>query len=230
MKFINPSLLLYILASICYLFFFRIKGDVELMMLFKPLILTSITYYYITFSKIKKYFLHFVIIILCFVSDSLNIFRDNFFHEVSIWIYILMFFVLFYLITKDSKLIKIGSSLDKYFGLLVFVGVLLFILTKITSNYIIKSNFHQYFIVLNYIVVFISVFVLSFYNLFKWKTLSSKFLVAMLVCLFLADFLSVINSYYFQLKSILYLSCVFELPIYYFMIKYFINRDIERIK
>ncbi|MFT6638140.1 MAG: hypothetical protein ACJAYP_000709 [Flavobacterium sp.] len=230
MKNISPSLILHFLSFILYLFFFRIIKDTETMILFKPVILASIAYYYINQSRIKKHTLHFVIIGLCFISDNMNLFGEVFFHELSMGLYLIVLFVLLYLIVKDSKLIVKGSSFEKYFGVIITILVLLFVFTKLTSTYVLKTKIHHYYLILNYIVVFLSVLILSFYNFFKRKTLSSKFLVATLICLFLADLFSVINAYYFPFKSFVYISCLFELPIYYFLITYFINRDLEIIK
>lgn len=230
MKNISPSLILHFLSYILYLFFFRIMDDRETMLLFKPIILASITFYYFNFSRIKKNVLHFVIIALCFISDNLNLFGETLFHEISIGLYLVVLFILLYLIVKDSKLLVKGSSIEKYFGVSIVVLIILFVITKLTSTYILKTKIHHYYLILNYIVIFLNVFILSFYNLFKRKSQSSKFLVATLLGLFFADFLSVIHSYYFHSKILIYLSCLFELPIYYFLIKYFISRDYEAIK
>lgn len=208
MKNISPSLVLYFISFVLYLFFFRIIEDKETMLLFKPVILASIAFYYINQSKLNKNVLHFVIIGLLFVSDNMNLFGEVIFHELSIVLYIIVLFILFYLIVKDSKLLIKGSPVEKYFGIIVIVLVLLFIIAKLTSTYVIKTKFHHYYLIFNYIVVFLSVLILSFYNFFKRKTLSSKFLVATLMCLFLSDLLSVINSYYFSFRPLVYISCL----------------------
>lgn len=230
MKKISPSLILHFLSYILYLFFFRIIEDKEMILFFKPIILTSITYYYVVESKVKKSALHFYIIGLLFISDNINLFGENFFHELSIAMYLVILFFLLYLIVKDSKLLTKGTPYDKYFGVIITILVLLFILTKITSTFLFKTKFHNYYLFLNYVVVLLSVLILSFYNLFKRKTISSKFLVATLMCLFISDFFAVINTYYFQFKPLVYLSCLVELPVYYFLINYFVNRDLEKIK
>lgn len=230
MKNISPSLVLYFISYILYLFFFRIIEDKEIILFFKPIILASITYYYINQSKLKKNILHFVIIGLMFISDNMNLFGEVMLHELSIAIYLVVLFILLFLIVNDSKLLINGSSFEKYFGVGITILVLLFVFTKLTSALIFKIKFHNYYLFLNYVVVLLSVLILSFYNYFKRKTLSSKFLVAALMCLFLSDFFAVINSYYFPFKLLVLASCLFELPIYYFLIKYFSNRDLEKIK
>jgi len=226
----SPSLILYFLSFVFYLYFFRIIEDKETILLFKPIILTSITFYYINYSKVRKNNLHFLIIALTFLSDNMNLFGEVLFHEISIGLYLIVLFVLLYLIVKDSRLLVKGSSIDKYFGVIIVVLVLLFVFSKLTSTYLLKTKIHHYYFILNYIVVFLSVLILSFYNLFKRKTVSSKYLVATLMCLFFADLFSVINAYYFHNKVLVYVSCLSELPIYYFLIKYFINRDLEAVK
>lgn len=229
MKPINPSLILYFLSYILYLFFFKIVEDKEIMLLFKPIILVSISYYYITYSKVDKNYLHFVILVFCFVSDNMNLLGEVYFHRISIVLYLMILFVFLYLIVKDSKLLKKGSAFEKYFGVGVFVVVLLFLVAKLTSTFLIKTKFHHYYLILNYIALFVSVLFLSFYNFFKRKTISSKFLVCTLLALFFSDLFAVINSYYFPFKPLVYLSCLAEIPSYYFLVKYFINRDKETL-
>jgi hypothetical protein len=230
MKSLSPSLILHFISYLLYLLFFRIIEDKETMLLFKPIILASITFYYVNYSRVKKNILHFGIIFLCFVSDNMNLFGEVLFHEISIGLYLVVLFILLYLIVKDSKLLAKGSSFDKYFGVIITVLIVLFVFTKLTSTYVLKTKIHHYYLILNYIVVFLSVLILSFYNFFKRKTLSSKYLVATLMGLFLADLFSVIYAYYFHYRPLVYVSCVSELPVYYFLIKYFINRDLESIK
>ena len=166
----TPSLVLYFISYILYLFFFKIIQDKETMLLFKPVILASITFYYINYSRVKKNSLHFAVLAICFLSDNMNLFGEDLFHEISIGLYLVMLFILLYLIVKDSKLIQKGSSLDKYFGVIIVVLVLLFVFSKLTSTYLLKTKIHHYYFILNYIVVFLSVLILSFYNLFKKKT------------------------------------------------------------
>ena len=178
MKNIKPALILHFFAYLLYLYFFRIVGDKQTILLFKPIILASITFYYVNYSKVKMNILHFVIIGLCFLGDNMNLFGEMFLHEIAIVLYLLILFVLFFLIVKDSKLLNKSVRIEKYFGIIVFVAVLLFLISKFTTTYIIKTKISHYYVILNYIVVFTGVLILSFYNLFKHKTLSSKFLVS----------------------------------------------------
>lgn len=230
MKNSNPSLVLYFVSYVLFLFFSRILEDKETMLLFKPVILTSITFYYVTQSKIKKNYLHFVAIALCFISDNMSLFEETMLHLVSIALYLVVLFILLYFIITDSKLLKKGTKAEKYFGIIIFTAIILFLIVKLTSVFIVKTKMHHYFLIFNYVVVFISVLILSFYNFLKHKSQSSKFLVLTLLALFFSDFFSVINEYYFTSKAIIYLACAIELPSYYFLIKYFIARDNELLK
>jgi hypothetical protein len=221
---------MYFLSYVLFLFFFRILEDKETMLLFKPVILASITFYYVSQSKIKKNHLHFVVIGLCFISDNMNLFGETLLHMVSIAIYLVVLFILLYFIIKDSKLLKKGTKAEKYFGVAIFIAILLFLIAKLTSVFIVKTKIHHYYFIFNYVVVFLSVLFLSFYNFLKHKTESSKFLVLTLLALFFSDFFSVLNAYYFTFKPMVYLACAFEIPSYFFLIKYFIARDKEAIK
>lgn len=230
MKNLSPSLILYFVSYILYLFFFKIMEDKETILYVKPIILASISFYYVNQPYLKKNNLHYFIIGLTFIADNMNLFGEVLFHEVSIVFYIVVLFTLLFLIVKDSKLLENKRILNRYFGVLIVVLVVLFVFSKLTSIYNFKTKMHQYYLILNYIVVFLSVLILSIYNFIKWKNLSSKFLVATLSCLFLSDLFAVINSYYYTNRLLVYLSLISEIPVYYFLIKYFINRDLEEAK
>jgi hypothetical protein len=157
----------------------------------------------------------------------MNLFGEVLFHEISLGLYIFVLFILIYLIIKDSKLLIKGSTIEKYFGVIIVVFALIFIFAKLSTTYLLKTKIIHYYLILNYVIVFLSVLILSFYNFFVRKTRSSKFLTYTLLCLFFADFFSVINAYYFPSKFFVYTSCIFELPIYFLLINYFISRDAE---
>ena len=187
-------------------------------------------YYYFSFNTKKKYYLHYVILGILFIADNVNLLLETVFYQMAISLYLVVLFLFMYLILKDSKLIKKGSKLDRYLGTAVIIGILSFLILKLVSIYIIKNKFHSYYFITNYIVVFTTVLIYSFYNFFKHKTLSSKYLLLTLLSLFLSDVFYVINKYYFPTKILVIIACLTELPCYYFLVKYFINRDIEKAK
>lgn len=231
MKLKNPALILYVISYILYLIFFRLKIDKEVALLFKPMILASVIfYYYFSSENKKKNGIHYVILGVLFIADNVNLLMETIFYQLALSLYLVVLFIFMYLILKDSKLLKKGSKIDKYLGVVTIIGIVSFLLLKIVSLYVIKHKFHSYYFVTNYIIVFGTVLVFSFYNFFKHKTFSSRFLLLTLMSLFLSDVLYVINQYYYTNKAFIIIACLVELPCYYFLVNYFINRDVEQEK
>lgn len=152
---------------------------------------------------------------------------ETVFYQMALALYLVILFIFLFLILKDSKLIKKGSKVDRYLGVGIVVSAVIFVVLKIVSIYGVKHKFHSYYFILNYIVVFVSVLLFSFYNYFKHKTLSSKYLMLTLLTLFLSDLLYVVNKYYLPNDFFVAIACLVELPCYYFLVNYFINRDVE---
>lgn len=229
MKLKNPALYLYFFSYLLYQFFFRLKIDKELALLFKPMILASVFFYYF-FSKEtkKKNWLHFFILGVLFIADNVNLLMETVFYQMALSLYLVVLFVFLYLILKDSKLIQKGSKFDRYLGVIVLIGTTVFLLMKVVSIYVVTTKFQSYYFITNYIVVFSTVLIFTFYNYFKHKTASSKYLLLTMLSLFFSDIFYVINKYYFSSDVFIITACVIELPCYYFLVNYFISRDIER--
>lgn len=226
----SPALLLYFCSYLLYLFFFRLHIDKEMALVFKPMIVASIFFFYFfsNHSK-KKNVLHYLILALLFVADNVNLLMETVFYQMALGLYLIILFILLFLILNDSKLIKRGSKVDRYLTVGLVVGAIVFLVMKIVSIYIVKYKFHSYYFILNYIVVFLSVLLFSFYNYFKHKTLSSKYLMLTLLSLFLSDLFYVVNKYYIPHEIFVIIACILEIPSYYFLVHYLINRDEEKI-
>lgn len=228
MIFKNPSVILYFLAYMLYLFFFRFSKNMEMALVFKPMILASMFFYYLLSKKTrKKEIFHFLILGILFIADNVNLLLETVFYELALSLYLVVLSIFMYQILKDSKLIKEDTRWGRYFGLAVFIMVLAFMVLKIVSIYIVKADFQSYYFVVNYIVVFICVLFFSVYNYFKYKTTSSKFLLVVLLSLFFADLFSVIDTYYYQSTALKLISSIIEIPTYFLLVNYFINRDLE---
>lgn len=227
----SPSIILYFFSYILYLFFFRLVEDKEIALVFKPMIIASIFFYYFFSNKtVKKEKLHFLILGILFIADNVNLLMETIFYQMALSLYLVVLSIFLYQILKDSKLIKENSKFGRYLGLAFFIGVLAFLILKVVSIYIVTNKFHSYYFITNYIVVFVCVLIFSIYNYFKHKTVSSKYLLLTLLTLFISDLFFVTNAYYYKNKIILALACLVEVPCYYFLVNYFINRDVEKNK
>lgn len=228
-KFNNPAFILYVVAMLLYIYCSEINPKYENLALYcLPIILASIGFLYFSLNRNhKKSILHYLIIFLLFLSDNVGLLQMTFFYKMSLAFYTIVLLMLLYLIIKDSKLINADSKIGKYLGVTFGLGIILVFFFKLISIFIIKHDFHSYYFVVSYIVTFLSVLVLSFYNLFKRRTKSSKYLVLYLLTVFLADFLDALDMYYFHNKILVFFVSIIQLPSYYFLVLYFANRDIE---
>ena len=89
MKAICPALILYLSSSILYLLSV-IFGYSDLILLFKPIIASSMLFYYLQECKGKVNFWYTLVLILLFISGILNTFEDEL---VLVYIIIVNFFI-----------------------------------------------------------------------------------------------------------------------------------------
>ena len=50
----SGALYIYFISYLCYLFFYRVYGDLDIALIFKPIIIPSIAFAYFFISKAKK--------------------------------------------------------------------------------------------------------------------------------------------------------------------------------
>lgn len=228
----NPALLLYFLSYIMYLFFFKIYADKEIALIFKPMIVTSISFYYFFYNEKKvedyKGKLHFVILLLLFIADNMALMLEEIFNFWALFIYLVVLILLFYILLVDSKLLERKQKKLQYVKAGLFSVFAFSVVAKIISVYWLTKIFSSYYNILAYIVLAIGVLVLGFYNFLKNKTTSSKFLLITFLSLFGSDIFYVLYKYYTQNTLWLYLSCAVEIPCYYLLVRYFISRDNEK--
>ena len=149
MKASSPALILYVSSSIFYLLTVIFKYS-DLILVFKPMIASSMLFYYLQECKGKVNFWYTLVLILLFISGILNIFEDEF---VLIYIIIVNFFIYGILLTntilslfklKIKLLDKINVSyvIITSFFLMTLAYVSIFVVFNPTSDI-------YYFIVLN---------------------------------------------------------------------------------
>ncbi|MGV7107922.1 hypothetical protein [Flavobacterium sp. U410] len=227
-NFKNPALALYFLSYVLYLFFFKIYDDKEISLLFKPMIVTSISFYYFFNNGIDGYKnkMHYVVFLLLFVADNLSLMLEDVFTKGALFVYSFIMIILFYFLLEDSRIFKKQNKLV-VLRVILFMCVMFSILIKLISTYWLTKDFSVYYNVLFYTTMAIGILIMSAYNFFKKKTMSSKFLLITFVSLFGSDTLYVMYKYYSQHEIWLYASCLIEIPSYFFLVKYFMFRDQE---
>ena len=70
----SAALYVYFIAYLCYLFFFRIYDDLDIALIFKPIIVPSIAFAYFFITKSPKTYLNLGLFLVIFLADNLILF------------------------------------------------------------------------------------------------------------------------------------------------------------
>lgn len=218
------ALYVYFISYFCFLFFYRINDDANLGLLFKPIIVPSIAFAYFFITKVKKIYWNLTLFIIIFFADNLILLEERNIKVFSTYLYLIAIGILFSYAVFDSKIFKRNLFLNKnfdYFIVAYLALVVLYKLVSISSGY----EFKEIFIVIGYVVMFLMVLLLSIYNAIRHKSIAPRFLLLTILCLFFSDLFVALNKYYMKNDFFIYLACLIEIPVYYFLLKYLLYRE-----
>ena len=220
----SVALYVYFISYICYLFFYRVYDDMDIAFIFKPIIVPSIAFAYFFISKSPKIYLNLSLFLVIFFADNLILLEEQDLKVFSTYLYLIAIGILFYYVVVDSQLFKKNQFLKKNFKYFIISYLVLVILYKIASMSF-NFQFKEIFVVIGYVVMFLMVLILSIYNALRFKSIASRFLLLTILCLFFSDIFIVLNKYYFKNDIFIYISCIIEIPVYYFLLKYLLYRE-----
>ena len=220
----SVALYVYFISYICYLFFYRVYDDMDIAFIFKPIIVPSIAFAYFFISKSSKIYLNLSLFLVIFFADNLILLEEQDLKVFSTYLYLIAIGILFYYVVVDSQLFKKNQFLKKNFKYFIISYLVLVILYKIASMSF-NFQFKEIFVVIGYVVMFLMVLILSIYNALRFKSIASRFLLLTILCLFFSDIFIVLNKYYFKNDIFIYISCIIEIPVYYFLLKYLLYRE-----
>ena len=220
----SVALYVYFISYICYLFFYRVYDDMDIAFIFKPIIVPSIAFAYFFISKSSKIYLNLSLFLVIFFADNLILLEEQDLKVFSTYLYLIAIGILFNYVVSDSQLFKKNQFLKKNFKYFIISYLVLVILYKIASMSF-NFQFKEIFVVIGYVVMFLMVLILSVYNALRFKSIASRFLLLTILCLFFSDIFIVLNKYYFKNDIFIYISCIIEIPVYYFLLKYLLYRE-----
>lgn len=220
----SAALYVYFISYLCYLFFFRVYDDLDIALIFKPIIVPSIAFAYFFITKAKRIYLNLGLFLVIFFADNLILLEDRNIKVFSTYLYLIAVGILFGYVVADSKLFKKNHFLQKNFNYFIIGYLSLIILYKIASMSL-NIEFKEFFLVIGYIVMFLMVLLLSIYNALRFKSIASKFLLLTILCLFFSDVFAALNKYYAKNDILIYVACLIEIPVYYFLLKYLLYRE-----
>ncbi|GEM_PF-1456510 len=220
----SSSLYVYFVSYLCYLFFFRVYEDLEIAFIFKPMIVPSIAFAYFFISKSPRYYLNSSLFAVIFFADNLILLEVQQLKVFSVFLYLIAIGILLNHVVVDSKLFKKNQFLIHNFGYFISFYIVLVLFYKLASS-ILNFEFKEIFVVIGYVIMFLVVLILSIYNALRFKSIASKFLLLTILSLLFSDAFIVLNKYYFKTDLLIYSSCIVEIPVYYFLLKYLLYRE-----
>jgi hypothetical protein len=224
MKAIKPPLLLYVISG--FLFFLSIIIDNEyLTLVSKPVISTSIFFYYLQESRGKVNFWFSAVLILLFVSGIFNLFEDELTLQYVILINLVVYCILLGFVIRSLFEIKLklldNVSLTYITLMLFFLSCLLYVCLFLVFDS--TSVLYLYLIVYGSILL-----ILGFLNTVLYALKNSKEIVSLMMatfCFIICDLFYVIYYYYYDFIFFRYVSVLCNIVSFYFLVNYFLLRD-----
>ena len=228
MKASCPALILYVSSSIFYLLSVIFNYS-DLILLFKPIIASSMLFYYLQECKGKVNFWYTLVLILLFISGILNTFEDEL---VLVYIIIVNFFIygilltntilsLFKLKIKLLDKIKVSYVIITSFFLMTLAYVSIFVVFNPTSEI-------YYFIVLYSLVLLF----LGIFNTIKYMVNYSKANVYLMIstfCFIICDLFYALYYYYYDFIFFRYISILCNVINFYFLVNYFLAKRNKQV-
>lgn len=224
MKAIKPPLLLYVISG--FLFFLSIIIDNEyLTLVSKPIISTSIFFYYLQESHGKVNFWFSAVLLLLFVSGIFNLFEDELTLRYVILINLLAYCVLLGFVV--SSLFEINLKLLDDLNLtyiilmLLFLSCLLYVCLFLVFDS--TSVLYLYFVIYGSILL-----MLGFSSTVLYVLKNSQEIVYLMMatfCFIICDLFYVIYYYYYDFFFFRYTSVLCNIVSFYFLVNYFLLRN-----
>lgn len=221
MKASTPSLLLYIVSG--FLFFLSTIIDNEyLTLIAKPIISTSIFFYYWQESHGKVNFWFSSIIILLFTSGIFNLFEDEFALQYVILINFVAYCILLGFIIRSLFELRI-KSIDNYnLAYIIFMLLFLSSLLYVCLFLVFDSTSDLYLFIIVYTIILLIIGVLNAL-LYSFKsTRENIFLMMTTFCFIICDLFYAIYYYYYDFVFFRYVSILCNIVSFYFLVNYFL--------
>jgi hypothetical protein len=222
----NTPIYFYIVASIMSVIAMVIENE-WMLLLFKPMIIPALLIYY--YGSEKKYFsiVLLVVLFIYFISDAFTLVDLK---EMEIYTMVLDFIpylLLSKVVLEDS--IKIG-----YNKISLIIVALCYLLLMIVMYYLVHSlstEASEYSIAVIVYGIILSIYACA--SLYNYLTIRYDFTMYVLVgaCFgLIADAVYMITNMIFYVKALSYIEFVFQIISYFYIIAYFIKRDLNALE
>ena len=223
MKTNNPSLFLYLFASI-FAIIGVVIGNELITLLMKPMIVPAVFYYYLQVKEGKINWLFLVILLSSFTSDMLVLFELP---DGNIPIALLNMFcylIFIYFVIKDVSLKKLSNIKFFYFALIV-IGcfIILYVVLGLMSG---LDNFSNNLYIIYGIVLCVLASIIGFNHL-NQESDKTFYALIMCICFITTDVFYAVYNFYFNLEIFIVLNITVQFASYYYMVRY-ITCDVIR--
>ncbi|HEY0092325.1 MAG TPA: lysoplasmalogenase family protein [Flavobacterium sp.] len=226
MKDSRPSLILYIIAGLAVILS-KILNLELLMLIFKPMVVPAIYYYYLQTKTRDTNFLFSVNVWLFFVSDMILLIYGE---DQILWVMgcnLISYIILIRFALADNL-----KATFNFFNVL-FVTLLLtllgFILFTILNLKIAEIT-DYYFFYLGYGVVLMILVAVSAFNYLSANSASFLHLCSMSLCILVSDLFYAIDRFIIELPILGHSNTFVQFLSYFFMVKYFNSRKRDVLK
>ena len=225
MKASTPALLLYIVSG--FLFFLSTIIDNEyLTLIAKPIISTSIFFYYWQESHGKVNFWFSSIIILFFASGIFTLFEDEFALQYVILINFVAYCILLAFIIRSLFELRIKSINNYNLAYIIFMLLFLSSLLYMCLFLVFDSTSDLFIIVYTVILLIIGVLTVLLYSL--KNTRENIYLMMTIFCFIICDLFDVIYYYDYDFIFFRYVSILCNIVSFYFLVNYFLLKKENR--
>lgn len=226
MKSKEPAIILYFISGFIYLI--SLLFNVEFMIvLTKPMIASSMLFYYLQQSIGAINFKYVVILFLLFIGGLFNLFEDEFALIYTILLNLSAYSFLLFLVIQDLKSIK-NKDIDVVnSGYILLTLILLSSFVYVCLFMIFDSSLNIYFFIIIYSIVLLLLG--TFTTILYVFSNSSKNLnlIIAVFCFIVCDLFYVLYYYYYDFIFIRYISIICNILSFYFIVNYFLKRSIS---
>lgn len=230
---ITPAILVFIVSGLVYITSSLFEYN-NIVFIAKPVFISSAIFHYWVEAKGQIDFINLMLLLLYFLSGSLNLFQDNDGFKYVLLLNILVYLMLLISVFKKKIVLK-EVKLQKKTLRLIFV-FMSFIIGL--AYFLLFFVFTKKFLLFNYLVVYafiLSCLVIVSTALFLFKkTLSHYYLLLTSYSYLSCDLFYALYNYSFDSVFFKFLSMLGSVLSYYFIINYFLltsldNKDIDTI-
>lgn len=228
---IKPALALYIIAGILFLCSAIFQSE-NLALISRPIVSSSMLFYYVQESRGKVSLWNIVILLLLFTGGIFNLFEDS-----LALMYVLLFNLTAYSILLGFILKKVfeinyklldNVNLSYIVLMTLFLGCLLYMCLFLIFDP--SSELYAYIIFYGFVLLLMGILISVLYSLNYNQ--ENYFLMMTILCFIICDLFYAVYYYYYSFIWFRYLSITCNILSFYFLVNYFLanSKSVETEK